>query len=210
MIVTSRVPRIADLPRHLSPIRRIAVRQSAAHVIADLPSGMCVQSHLSLMAALRLLCLSFFGERVILSCRAGSVRWRPGASRALSSSARTSGQVSPAPSRSQVVATLDDGQVRLRLAAPSAATIAEQLAGWGDRVEVIERDSVRTDLARIGHQLVDRYFTRWNPDKAKQRAIDRGCVFRAAVGLRVWRGRHHRSGLSHGLPQCRQVGGAGW
>ncbi|MFB4265572.1 helix-turn-helix transcriptional regulator [Nonomuraea sp. GTA35] len=50
-----------------------------------------------------------------------------------------------------------DGRVRARVAAPMALTIAEQLAGWGARVEVEEPDEVRAELARIGAELVERY-----------------------------------------------------
>ncbi|MEV0619074.1 WYL domain-containing protein [Nonomuraea sp. NPDC050404] len=50
-----------------------------------------------------------------------------------------------------------DGRVRARVAAPMALTIAEQLAGWGARVEVEEPDEVRAELARIGAELLARY-----------------------------------------------------
>ncbi|MEV0820794.1 helix-turn-helix transcriptional regulator [Nonomuraea rubra] len=50
-----------------------------------------------------------------------------------------------------------DGRVRARVAAPMALTIAEQLAGWGARVEVEEPGEVRAELARIGAELVERY-----------------------------------------------------
>lgn len=53
--------------------------------------------------------------------------------------------------------TLDDGRVRVRVAAPMAVSIAEQLAGWGATVEVLEPQSVRTELARLGSELVARY-----------------------------------------------------
>ncbi|MEV0237356.1 WYL domain-containing protein [Nonomuraea sp. NPDC050786] len=57
----------------------------------------------------------------------------------------------------EVVGAEDDGRVRVRVAAPMALTIAEQLAGWGSRVEVVEPDDVRAQLARIGSELVERY-----------------------------------------------------
>lgn len=50
--------------------------------------------------------------------------------------------------------THTDGRSRVRLAAPSARTIAEQLAGLGAAVEVEEPAEVRTELARIGAELV--------------------------------------------------------
>ncbi|MEH1011646.1 YafY family protein [Micromonospora sp. CPCC 206060] len=53
--------------------------------------------------------------------------------------------------------TTDDGRVRVRVAAPTAVSIAEQLAGWGDRVEVLSPASVRVELARIGRELIARY-----------------------------------------------------
>ncbi|TCK27498.1 helix-turn-helix transcriptional regulator [Pseudonocardia endophytica] len=48
----------------------------------------------------------------------------------------------------------DGDPVRLRVAAHSAVSIAEQLAGWGARVTVEEPDAVRDELARIGAELV--------------------------------------------------------
>ncbi|MEV0385252.1 WYL domain-containing protein [Nonomuraea sp. NPDC050643] len=50
-----------------------------------------------------------------------------------------------------------DGRVRARVAAPMPLTIAEQLAGWGARVEVVEPEEVRAELARIGRELAGRY-----------------------------------------------------
>ncbi|MER7370033.1 helix-turn-helix transcriptional regulator [Nonomuraea wenchangensis] len=50
-----------------------------------------------------------------------------------------------------------DGRARLRVAAPMALSIAEQLAGWGAQVEVVEPEAVRAELARIGAELVARY-----------------------------------------------------
>ncbi|GII04578.1 helix-turn-helix transcriptional regulator [Planobispora takensis] len=53
--------------------------------------------------------------------------------------------------------TLDDGRVRVRLAAPTALDIARHLAGWGTLVEVVAPDGVRAELARIGAELTGRY-----------------------------------------------------
>lgn len=50
-----------------------------------------------------------------------------------------------------------DGRVRVRVAAPMALSIAETIAGWGATVEVLEPDSVKTELARLGSELVKRY-----------------------------------------------------
>lgn len=57
----------------------------------------------------------------------------------------------------RVLEELADGRARVRVAAPMAVTIAEQLAGWGARVEVEEPEEVRAELARIGAELVARY-----------------------------------------------------
>ncbi|MFE3189578.1 helix-turn-helix transcriptional regulator [Nocardia sp. NPDC059240] len=50
-----------------------------------------------------------------------------------------------------------DGRVRARITAPTPLMIAQQLAGWGATVEVLEPESVRTELARLGTELVRRY-----------------------------------------------------
>jgi predicted DNA-binding transcriptional regulator YafY len=54
---------------------------------------------------------------------------------------------------------LADGWVRVRVAAPTARDIAQQLAGWGSMVEVVRPDAVRAELARIGGELAARYTT---------------------------------------------------
>ncbi|MFC7447915.1 helix-turn-helix transcriptional regulator [Rhodococcus daqingensis] len=51
----------------------------------------------------------------------------------------------------------DDGRTRVRLAAPTPLDIARNLAGWGAAVEVLEPESVRGELARIGFELASRY-----------------------------------------------------
>ncbi|MTE13646.1 helix-turn-helix transcriptional regulator [Nocardia aurantiaca] len=53
----------------------------------------------------------------------------------------------------------DDGRVRARVTAPTPLMIAQQLAGWGAAVEVVEPESVRAELARLGAELVRRYAT---------------------------------------------------
>ena len=55
------------------------------------------------------------------------------------------------------VETQDDGRVRVRVAAPMALSIAETIAGWGAEIEVLEPDSVKAELARLGSELVERY-----------------------------------------------------
>jgi predicted DNA-binding transcriptional regulator YafY len=57
----------------------------------------------------------------------------------------------------EALETLPDARVRVRVAAPTALSIAEQLAGWGAAVEVLEPESVRAELARLGAELVARY-----------------------------------------------------
>lgn len=57
----------------------------------------------------------------------------------------------------EVLETLDDGRVRVRVAAPMALSIAETIAGWGATVEVLEPDAVKDELARLGSELVARY-----------------------------------------------------
>jgi predicted DNA-binding transcriptional regulator YafY len=52
---------------------------------------------------------------------------------------------------------LADGRVRVRVAAPTARDIAQQLAGWGGMVEVVRPDAVRAELGRIGAELATRY-----------------------------------------------------
>ncbi|SDM06419.1 Predicted DNA-binding transcriptional regulator YafY, contains an HTH and WYL domains [Nonomuraea maritima] len=59
----------------------------------------------------------------------------------------------------QAMGTEADGRARVRVAAPDALTVAEQLAGWGGRVEVVEPAEVRAELARIGTELVERHHT---------------------------------------------------
>jgi predicted DNA-binding transcriptional regulator YafY len=57
----------------------------------------------------------------------------------------------------EVLGVLNDGRVRVRVASHMARSIAEQLAGWGEAVEVLEPEEVRNELARIGSELVRSY-----------------------------------------------------
>jgi predicted DNA-binding transcriptional regulator YafY len=59
----------------------------------------------------------------------------------------------------ELVDRLDDGRVRTRVAAHTARGLAEQVAGWGATIEVVEPESVRSELARIGSELAQRYPT---------------------------------------------------
>jgi predicted DNA-binding transcriptional regulator YafY len=57
----------------------------------------------------------------------------------------------------EVLEDLPDGRSRVRLAAPAPLMIAQDLAGWGAAVEVVESVPVRAELARIGTELTARY-----------------------------------------------------
>ena len=57
----------------------------------------------------------------------------------------------------RVLDELDDGRVAVEVGRPSAQMLAEQLAGWGDLLEVVEPPEVRELLHQIGQQLVARY-----------------------------------------------------
>ncbi|WP_069164372.1 helix-turn-helix transcriptional regulator [Nocardia altamirensis] len=50
-----------------------------------------------------------------------------------------------------------DGRIRVQVTAPTAWMLAQQLAGWGADIEVVEPESVRAELARIGAELVTAY-----------------------------------------------------
>jgi predicted DNA-binding transcriptional regulator YafY len=52
---------------------------------------------------------------------------------------------------------LDDGRVRVRIAAPTPLDLARNLAGWGAMIEVIQPPTVQAELARIGAELAGRY-----------------------------------------------------
>ena len=51
----------------------------------------------------------------------------------------------------------DDGRARVRVSAPTPLMIAQQLAGWGGLVELIDSPQVYSELARIGAELAERY-----------------------------------------------------
>ena len=53
----------------------------------------------------------------------------------------------------EVLGEEPDGRAQVRLAAHLPLSIAERMAGWGETVEVVESDAVRTELARIGAEL---------------------------------------------------------
>lgn len=51
----------------------------------------------------------------------------------------------------------DGDRVRLRITAPTPLMIAQELAGWGGSIEVLDPPEVRAELARLGRELTDRY-----------------------------------------------------
>ena len=53
--------------------------------------------------------------------------------------------------------TLEGGRIRVRIAAHTALGVAQELAGWGTAVEVVEPDDVIAELARLGAELVTSY-----------------------------------------------------
>lgn len=57
----------------------------------------------------------------------------------------------------EVVGPVDDGRIKLRLTAPTPLMIAQDLAGWGATIEVLEPPSVQAELVRLGSELVSRY-----------------------------------------------------
>lgn len=57
----------------------------------------------------------------------------------------------------EVVGPAPDGRIRVRVTAHTPRAIAEQLAGWGGDIEVVEPAAVRRELAALGAELVERY-----------------------------------------------------
>lgn len=56
-----------------------------------------------------------------------------------------------------VVDERDDDRIEVSVAAHTARSIAEQVAGWGKTVEVLQPESVRRELATIGAELAAAY-----------------------------------------------------
>ncbi len=52
---------------------------------------------------------------------------------------------------------IPDGRIRVQVTAPTSWMLAQQLAGWGASIEVLDPQDVRAELARIGAELLDRY-----------------------------------------------------
>ncbi|WP_112247350.1 helix-turn-helix transcriptional regulator [Kribbella monticola] len=57
----------------------------------------------------------------------------------------------------EVVGPAGDGQIKIEVTAPTPLMIAQQLAGWGGQIEVLDPPSVQAELARLGQELVERY-----------------------------------------------------
>lgn len=55
------------------------------------------------------------------------------------------------------VGVVDAERVQVRVGAPTALDIAQNLAGWGAMIDVVEPGPVRAELARIGAELSARY-----------------------------------------------------
>jgi predicted DNA-binding transcriptional regulator YafY len=51
----------------------------------------------------------------------------------------------------------DGDRVRLKITAPTPLMIAQELAGWGGSIEVLDPPEVQAELARLGRELTDRY-----------------------------------------------------
>jgi predicted DNA-binding transcriptional regulator YafY len=51
----------------------------------------------------------------------------------------------------------DGDRVRLKITAPTPLMIAQELAGWGGSIEVLDPPEVQAALARLGRELTDRY-----------------------------------------------------
>lgn len=57
----------------------------------------------------------------------------------------------------EIVHSLVGGPARVTVSAPTALDIAQRLAGWGGRLELVGSEPVRAELARIGAELAERY-----------------------------------------------------
>lgn len=57
----------------------------------------------------------------------------------------------------EIVHSLVGGPARVTVSAPTALDIAQRLAGWGGRLELVGSEPVRAELARIAAELAQRY-----------------------------------------------------
>ena len=51
----------------------------------------------------------------------------------------------------------DGDRVRLKISAPTPLMIAQELAGWGGSIDVLDPPEVQAELARLGRELTDHY-----------------------------------------------------
>ncbi|MDQ0575079.1 helix-turn-helix transcriptional regulator [Agromyces albus] len=58
--------------------------------------------------------------------------------------------------RSMSAESVDEHRTRIRVTAPTESLLARSLAGWADHLEVVEPESVRVELKRLGSELVRR------------------------------------------------------
>ncbi|MFE9580215.1 helix-turn-helix transcriptional regulator [Nocardia sp. NPDC006044] len=56
-----------------------------------------------------------------------------------------------------VIGPVPDGRIQVQVTAPTPWMLAQQLAGWGASIEVLDPPEVRTELVRIATELLDRY-----------------------------------------------------
>jgi predicted DNA-binding transcriptional regulator YafY len=52
---------------------------------------------------------------------------------------------------------MEGDRVRIKVTAPTPLMIAQDLAGWGGSIEVLDPPSVQAELARLGRELAGRY-----------------------------------------------------
>lgn len=57
----------------------------------------------------------------------------------------------------QIVHSLTGGPARVTVSAPTPLDIAQRLAGWGGRLQLLGPEPVRAELARLGAELAERY-----------------------------------------------------
>ena len=57
----------------------------------------------------------------------------------------------------EVGGTAPDGRVEVRVSAPAAVMVAQELAGWGGAIELVDSPEVRAEMVRIAAELVARY-----------------------------------------------------
>lgn len=57
----------------------------------------------------------------------------------------------------EIVRSLQGGPARVTVSAPTALDVAQRLAGWGGRLQLLGSEPVRAELARIGAELAERY-----------------------------------------------------